>query len=48
MPVKYAFVLTFVMVSAILFIGIGFSSLDRSIAGETVVNGYAVYKTSEN
>ncbi len=42
MPTKYAFLLTFAMVSAILFMGLGLSSIDNSIASETVVDGYAV------
>ena len=42
MSARYAFMLTFAMVSAILFMGIGLSSLDSSIASETVVDGYAV------
>lgn len=46
MPVKYAFALTFAMVSAILFMGLGLSSIDSSIAGESVVNGYAVHASN--
>lgn len=46
MPVKYAFALTFGMVCAIIFMGLGLSSLDTSIASESVVNGYAVHASN--
>jgi hypothetical protein len=47
MPVKYAFALTFAMVCAILFMGLGLSSIDTGIASEAVINGYAVHASNK-